>query len=90
MRLQKLGDNEIPSILAVRAEVFMRKGDFQKLNKDRIERGEEPFANPRNAAAGIMRQLDSKKVADKPMDIVFYEILRYVSIPKRCCSVSVS
>jgi len=76
LQLLKQGKNEIPSFLAVRAEVFMRKDDFQRLNKDRIEKGEEPFTNPRNAAAGIMRQLDSRKVADKPLDIIFYEILR--------------
>lgn len=73
LRLQQA---DVPSLLAVRGEVFMHRKGFQKMNKQRIERGEEPFANPRNAAAGIMRQLDSKKVADKPMDIVFYEVLK--------------
>lgn len=66
-----------PSFLAVRGEVFMPKRGFQELNRRLIETGEEPFANPRNAAAGIMRQLDPGKVADKPLDIVFYEILRW-------------
>lgn len=75
LRLQK-DKTEIPTLLALRAEVFMPKTAFQKLNKERIERGEDPFANPRNAAAGIMRQLDPKKVADKPLDIIFYEILK--------------
>jgi DNA ligase (NAD+) len=65
-----------PAFLAVRGEVFMPRQGFQKLNRSRIEADEEPFANPRNAAAGIMRQLDSRKVADKPLDIVFYEILQ--------------
>lgn len=73
MRLRKGKDT--PDFLAVRGEVFMPKDGFQKLNKRRIENGEEPFANPRNAAAGTMRQLDPKNVADKPLDIVFYEIL---------------
>lgn len=76
LRLQNPEKEEMPSFLAVRGEVFMPKEDFQKMNKARIQRGEEPFANPRNAAAGIMRQLDSKKVADKPLSIMFYEILR--------------
>jgi DNA ligase (NAD+) len=76
LRLQEQNGKKIPSFLAVRAEVFMPKSAFHKMNKERIERGEEPFANPRNAAAGTTRQLDPKKVADKPLDIAFYEILR--------------
>jgi DNA ligase (NAD+) len=58
------------------AEVFMSKKGFQQLNREKIERGEDPFANPRNAAAGIMRQLDPGKVADKPLDLFFYDILQ--------------
>ena len=67
---------EIPSLLAVRGEVYMSKKGFAQLNRKRIEKGEDPLANPRNAAAGLMRQLDSKKVAGKPMEIVFYETLQ--------------
>jgi DNA ligase (NAD+) len=74
LRLQ--GQNGLPPMIAIRGEVFMPKDGFQRLNKTRIKKGEEPFANPRNAAAGIMRQLDSKKVADKPLDVVFYDILK--------------
>lgn len=74
--LQKPDHEEVPSFLAVRAEVFMPKKGFQKLNKERLEKGEEPFSNPRNAAAGLMRQLDSKNVAGKPLDIYFYDILQ--------------
>jgi DNA ligase (NAD+) len=69
------GKQKIPSFLAVRGEVFMRKGDFQQLNKQRLESGETPFANPRNAAAGTVRQLDPKRVARTPLDIAFYDIL---------------
>ncbi len=76
LRLQQPEGEKLPPFLAVRGEVIMSKRAFQKLNKERVERGEVPFANPRNAAAGIMRQLDSKKVADKPLDIFFYDILR--------------
>lgn len=68
-------DRGVPSFVALRGEVFMPVKGFQALNKEKIEKGEEPFANPRNAAAGIMRQLDSKNVAGKPLDIFFYEIL---------------
>jgi DNA ligase (NAD+) len=69
------GKQGVPSSLAVRGEVFMRKDEFQQLNKVRVEHGEEPFANPRNAAAGTVRQLDPNKVASTALDIVFYDIL---------------
>ena len=61
--------------LAVRGEVLMSKQGFQELNRTRVENGQEPFANPRNAAAGIMRQLDSRKVAGKPLQIFCYEVV---------------
>jgi len=61
--------------LAVRAEVFMPLAGFLALNRRRIERGEEAFANPRNAAAGTMRQLDPRFAAERPLDIFFYELL---------------
>ncbi len=73
--LKLQASKDTPSFLSVRGEVFMRKKGFQKLNKARVENGQEPFANPRNAAAGIMRQLDPKNVVDKPLDILFYDIL---------------
>jgi DNA ligase (NAD+) len=71
----RLREGSPEGLLSVRGEVVMPMERFQKLNRDRIERGEAPFANPRNAAAGIVRQLDSRKVADKPLDIFFYDIL---------------
>jgi DNA ligase (NAD+) len=74
MRLRN--EKHIPPLLSARAEVFMSKMGFQQLNRERLERGEEPFANPRNAAAGIMRQLDPGKVAGKPLDLFFYDILQ--------------
>ncbi len=71
----QLRKSDLPDFLAVRGEVIMSRSGFQKMNRERVERGENAFANPRNAAAGIVRQLDSRKVADKPLDIFFYEIL---------------
>jgi DNA ligase (NAD+) len=71
----RLRGGGVPSFLAVRGEVFMHKSDFQRLNKRRIENGEEPFANPRNAAAGSVRQLDPSRVAEVPLDIMFYDVL---------------
>ncbi len=74
LRLQE--NKHVPKLLAVRGEVLMPRDGFRKLNRERLENGEEPFANPRNAAAGIVRQLDSAKVAGKPLDIFFYDIVK--------------
>jgi DNA ligase (NAD+) len=65
-----------PAQLAVRGEVFLERKGFQAMNRKRLEKGDEPFANPRNAAAGLMRQLDSRKVAGHPFAAVFYDVLR--------------
>lgn len=64
-----------PETLVVRGEVYMPRDGFQELNKRRVERGEEPFANTRNAAAGTVRQLDPSVVADRPLDVFFYDIM---------------
>ncbi|MFB6127303.1 MAG: NAD-dependent DNA ligase LigA [Halolamina sp.] len=64
-----------PEFLAVRGEVFMPKDAFQAHNAERIERGDDPFANPRNAAAGTLRQLDPDVVAERPLDCFFYDVL---------------
>ncbi len=69
------GRRGAPALVAVRGEIFMRKDEFLKLNKRRIETGEPAFANPRNAAAGSVRQLDPARVAAIPLDIRFYDIL---------------
>lgn len=66
---------KVPSFLAVRGEVIMHIDDFEKLNKELIEKGEEPLANPRNAAAGSLRRLDPRETAARPLDIFFYEIM---------------
>lgn len=65
----------VPRMLAVRGEVIMHIDDFEKLNKELIQKGEEPLANPRNAAAGSLRRLDPKETARRPLDIFFYEIM---------------
>ena len=69
-------EREAPGFLAVRGEVLMSRDGFQKMNREKVERGEDPFANPRNAAAGTMRQLDSGKVAGKPLQVFYYDILK--------------
>jgi len=73
LRLQR--EHGCPGLLAVRGEAFMVKQGFHQLNKERVQRGEEPFANPRNAAAGLLRQLDPRMVAGRPFDIRFYDLL---------------
>lgn len=69
------GRRAAPRRLAVRGEVIMERGAFQALNRRLVERGEEPFANPRNAAAGSLRQLDPRITAERPLRFVGYEIL---------------
>lgn len=61
-----------PPILEVRGEVFMPIEAFRKLNDQRIAAGEEPFANPRNATAGSLKQLDPKLVASRPLRVLVY------------------
>ena len=60
--------------ITVRGEVFISTKDFEKMNKEREEKGEETFANARNAAAGSLRQLDSKITKTIPLDIYVYNI----------------
>ena len=60
--------------MEVRGEAFMPKASFEKLNEERIAKGEVPFANPRNAAAGSLRQLDPKIAAKRNLDIFVYNI----------------
>jgi DNA ligase (NAD+) len=69
------GKRAPPSFLAVRGEVIMRVAEFEKLNERLLEEGREPFANPRNAAAGGLRQLDPQVTARRPLDIYAYDIL---------------
>jgi DNA ligase (NAD+) len=64
-----------PETLAVRGEVYMPRDAFTRHNRERVESGEEPFANPRNAAAGTLRQLDPSVVADRPLACFFYDVM---------------
>jgi DNA ligase (NAD+) len=64
----------IPSRLEVRGEVFMQLEGFQSLNAERLSQNLPPFANPRNAAAGSLRQLDSRITAERPLEIFFYGV----------------
>jgi len=61
-----------PAVLEVRGEVYLPKSVFAELNREREEEGDEPFANPRNAAAGSLKQLDPALVARRRLDARFY------------------
>jgi DNA ligase (NAD+) len=66
------GKGTPPALLEVRGEVYLTKSGFEKLNAERKAAGEETFANPRNAAAGSLKQLDPRIVAKRPLDIILY------------------
>ena len=60
----------------VRGELIMLRADFDQINRQLIERGDKPFANPRNLAAGTIRQLDPQVVASRPLEFHAYDLLR--------------
>lgn len=78
--LQLHAQSGLPEHLVVRGEVYMRLDDFQALNRRMTERGEDAFANPRNAASGSLRQLDSTITTTRPLVVTCYEIMA-VSTP---------
>jgi len=71
--LRLVSDN-VPDILEVRGEVFMPKASFEALNEQAVRKGEKTFANPRNAAAGSLRQLDSKITAKRNLAFYAYSV----------------
>ena len=70
----RLQGDDFPHRLEVRGEVFISKGGFQRLNAKAREREEKEFVNPRNAAAGSLRQLDSSITAARPLEVFFYSL----------------
>ncbi len=66
--------NGIPPRFEVRGEVYFPKSGFLKLNEERVAQGENPYANPRNTAAGSLRQLDPRITASRPLDIFIYSL----------------
>jgi DNA ligase (NAD+) len=64
----------VPRRLEVRGEIFINRSDFDILNRQREAEGDEPFANPRNAASGSLRQLDPSITASRPLDGFFYAV----------------
>jgi len=69
--LRLLG-GKVPNIIEVQGEIFMGKDAFNRLNKERASKGEPPFANPRNAAAGSLRQLDPRVTATRELQLFAY------------------
>ncbi|MBZ5558022.1 MAG: NAD-dependent DNA ligase LigA [Acidobacteriia bacterium] len=78
----RLRGTAVPRMLAVRGEAIMRLEDFRALNRRLDRDGQPPFANPRNAAAGSIRQLDPRVTAGRRLDVFFYDILRMEGGPR--------
>lgn len=74
LKLLDEADREIPDTLVVRGEVFIPKEQFTEMNRRRADEDKRTFANPRNAAAGSLRQLDPKVTAGRPLHIYIYQI----------------
>ncbi|MGB1289480.1 MAG: NAD-dependent DNA ligase LigA [Porticoccaceae bacterium] len=70
----RLQGDKLPNILEVRGEIYMPKDGFNRLNQKARQAGEKPFVNPRNAAAGSLRQLDSKITATRPLEMCAYSV----------------
>jgi len=68
----RLGGPPAPAVLEVRGEVLMTRADFLALNEAQVARGDRPFVNPRNAAAGSLRQLDARVTAQRPLRFYAY------------------
>ena len=74
LRLRQSAD--APAMLSVRGEIYLPIDAFDDVNADLINQGKQPFANPRNAAAGTVRQLDARLTASRPLRIFCYDVLR--------------
>lgn len=70
----KLDHPGVPQLFEIRGEIFMHRAAFERLNKEREELGEVPYANPRNFAAGTVKMQDSKEVARRPLDCFLYSL----------------
>jgi len=64
--------NPVPDIIELRGEIYFSYAEFARINREREEAGEEPYANPRNLAAGTLKQSDPREVARRQLEIVFY------------------
>jgi DNA ligase (NAD+) len=74
LRIPVVGGESSPRFLEARGEVYMPRDRFEEMNRRREEEGERPFANPRNAAAGSVRQLDPSITVTRPLSILMYAV----------------
>ena len=72
----ELRTNNVPSLLEVRGEVYMTRTGFRKLNEQQNESGGKTYMNPRNAAAGSLRQIDPKVTSSRPLEAMLYSVVR--------------
>ncbi len=71
---QEISGDDVPALLEVRGEVYLSLPDFTAVNERRAQAGEPTFMNPRNAAAGAIRQLDSRQAAERPLSLWAYQV----------------
>ena len=82
LRLHKIEGEEIPSLIEIRGEVYMPKAAFDKLNQELAQKGQKLFANPRNSAAGSLRQKDPSITQKRPLNIFVYTLARMQGGPE--------
>ncbi len=80
-KITQLGVWKIPRHLVVRGEVFITKKEFERINRDQEKKGEKRYANPRNIAAGSIRQLDPMIAASRALDSFQYDIASDIGVP---------
>jgi DNA ligase (NAD+) len=68
------GKGTVPRVVEIRGEIYMTQAEFERLNAERVAAGEEPYANPRNTAAGTVKLLDAEEVARRRLEIVLYSL----------------
>ena len=71
----RLKGDDVPEVFEIRGEVFMHRAAFERLNKEREELGEIPYANPRNFASGTVKMQDPKEVKKRPLDCLLYFVI---------------
>ena len=72
----RLDGDDVPATVELRGEVYFPLSAFDRLNREREAEGLPLYVNPRNTASGALRQLDSRKTAARPLDVIFYSIGR--------------